>query len=169
MVFWDIFRQKRQDKRTDEEKEQALQRTLESRARESEIRHLNHLLRKKEQELEIARLNAELSEFEGQDEADEDTLNPNALIQTLLANALLSNRQGLGVMNTPPVLAEPPHPDKILSDDEIRGSIKQIPKKYLKIGRGLPDEVLKTFIKKHAAVDDATTERALKIFREEFR
>lgn len=165
----------------DEIRQRAIQHSKEIRELNAQIREAEH-----QAELEKARLMLMRKQQAIQDYRDEITppepepgiieqLQPYLpLILSLLSGKQLNSSELLSALNNSPQQqhqAQTSPPKQLspgvahISDDEIKQTIEQLPKKDLKMAKMFPDSVVKSYLQKHFNVDDETADRALTILR----
>ena len=146
----------------------------EAQQRSEEIRQIKHLQRFTEHQRNLAKekfklqqLQDQISMYETDYEPEEET----SSIEQQLLNIILSNTLGKNTLlsqqqeSSNKVFTS--QPKDTLTDVEIMGQLKKIPKNYLKIGRKFDDNTLKGFINKNFNYDEDTTNRAIQIFRKQ--
>jgi hypothetical protein len=167
----------------DEIRQRAIQHSKEIRELNAQIREAEH-----QASLEKARLILMRKQQAIQDYRDEITppepepgiieqLQPYLpLILSLLSGKQLNAPELLNALNNSPqqqhqAQLSPPKKDDnspgvaYISDEEIKQTIEQIPKKDLKMAKMFPDSVVKSYLQKHFSVDNETADRALTILR----
>jgi len=147
---------------------EALARSIEVRQNEAVLRRLRHELKVQEQRVQIEEAKSYLNALRGTDEPESSGGIEDKLLEVLLTKVLGGNSQ-----NQQPGLAEflnkgqsPPN-EINLTDDEIRNTLKDVPKHYLKMAKKMNDEQLKNVIKTQGNFSDDTLKRALNILRNE--
>jgi hypothetical protein len=165
--------------------------TLASKLQEREVLKADYELQKLKTDLEMKQQELEMRKLEFQkdmrewkeelkgDNDESDELGIKDLIG-LISGALQkgnnpspAHTQSAGVVNAdPPIVTPAPDQDKPpldLTDEQIKAMIGEIDKKYLKIAKSMPDNLLFDQIAdKFPTVSDETIERAIVIFRKEF-
>jgi hypothetical protein len=169
MWFFNLFKKKREyPLENSEVSAEALNRSIEVRQNEKEIRALQHRYKVLAQEKRIAELQADISDLKGLFEEEEGPEEGGGIADTLLTQLISrvltpqNQQQTLNSIELPPQQIK-----KALTDDEIRTTLKALPKHYRKIAKNMSDEQLINVAKSQMNLDDDTTKRALNIFRNE--
>ena len=119
----------------------------------------------------------EIDFYKGQSEPEPEP-QQNELAQLIPLIMLLKNAQQpedlLGLIQSPQgqgpakVQITPPINKVVsISDEALVQALNKIPKKQLKMARAFPDEIIKSYARKHFDFDEPTIERAITILREQ--
>jgi len=167
--LFNIFAKKRYNNAFEKQETQAdaLIRSIEVRKNDAELRRLRHELKVAQQRTEIEEAKQYLNEMRGMDDGEDAHTSgiEEKLLEMILLKVLApQNQQPAASQNIP----QTPDSDAItLTDDEIRATISEVPKHYLKLAKGMPDEQLKQIVKQRGNFSEDTLNRALHIIRNE--
>lgn len=179
-VFQGFFKKRHGNSFEDPEiSQEAARRSLEIRELKHKTRILEHEALIKREQLKIKRLEEELSEGEEEEEQPIDPMMLSILGMLFSGKSLdsqnfdltsfipgLQQSQGSAKISQPGAVKQlPPMTETELSEGEIQAMINKMDKKYLKIARGLPPEIIKAYCKKNFDYSEQTIEKAIEIIK----
>lgn len=145
---------------------EALMRSIEIRQSKAILKKeqlASQILYEKKKQVKIA---DEMSEYQPEQE-ESDVFNPDKILIDILSKAMTNRAapQQTNLINHEQPIQQQPKQELNLSREQIKEELKKIPSNYLNIARNLPDEVLKSYARKHFDFNEATINEAVNIIK----
>jgi len=168
MGLFSLFKRRKYASSLEDEdtRQEALRRSIETRQQQAELRRLQHELKTNDIKAQIEETRALISAMRGGDDEEKTGGIEETLLTALITKALgTSQNQNNSFSN---LGTSPPISEQVsLSDEEIRETLKKIPKQYLKLAKTMPDNAVIGVIKQQGNFTDDTIARSLRILRNE--